>query len=243
MTQGRPEGPADVSTSERMATVGAAKGSALKHKLLGEPPIEPGRDYVVDPREVDNLVEQWPAAPKQGAEQMIRQYGPPNEATPTMLFWYDNGPWKRTVVSRNEVVHEFPTSHTDFLTQYVDYRVPVDRFDDIAAYDGSCLADRTLGEAGARCDSEAMNILTLNLMHDIVTGAKTVDQAREAHAENAAAYTMGRSAPEAERLRLPRVDEPTADPDEAMIGEAIGRQTVRRARDVLSGEDRSPPGM
>jgi hypothetical protein len=44
----------------------------------------------------------------------------------------------------------FPTAHTDFLTQYIDYRVPVDRFDDLAAFDGSCLADRTAGEAAAR---------------------------------------------------------------------------------------------
>jgi len=40
---------------------------------------------------------------------------------------------------------------------------------DLGRYDGSSLIDRTAGEAAARCDSEAANILTLNLMHEMVT--------------------------------------------------------------------------
>ncbi len=239
MTQDAPQGPADVPTSERMATLGTAKGSALTHKLAGEQQTEPGREYTVDPSQVDTLVERWPAAPRKGARQMIKQYGTPYEATPTRLTWYRNGPWKRTEVTAGEIVHNFPTAHTDFLTQWVDYAVPVDKFDDLAAFDGSCLADRTAGEAAARCDSEAMNVLTLNLMHDIVTGAKTVDQAREAYAENAAAHTMGRPAPDTERLRLPRPEQSTGDPDESTIAGAMGRQMAGKAGDVLSGEDAS----
>ncbi len=64
-------------------------------------------------------------------------------------------------------MHNFPSPHTDFLTQYIDYRVPVDMFAELGRYDGSCLVDRTTGEAAARCDSEAANFLTLNLMHDM----------------------------------------------------------------------------
>jgi hypothetical protein len=92
------------------------------------------------------------------------------------------------------VTHNFPTTHSDFLTQYIDYGVPIDKFNEIARFDGSCLVDRTAGEAAGRCDSEWANTLTLNLMHDIVTGKTTVEEARKAYAENAAAFTMGRSA-------------------------------------------------
>lgn len=40
-----------------------------------------------------------------------------------------------------------------------------------------------------------MNILTLNLRHEIVTGSRNVTEAREAYAENAVAHTVGRTAP------------------------------------------------
>jgi hypothetical protein len=228
--------PGDVKTSERMATLAAAKADAIGHKVRGQQQTEPGRRYEADPAEVAAAVEQWPAAPKKVARQLVEQYGAPNEATPTKLIWYRNGFWKRTVLSRDEIVHNFPTSHTDFLTQYIDYRVPVDMFDDLAAFDGSCLADRTAGEVAARCDSEAMNILTLNLMHEIVTGRRTVDEARQVYAENAAAYTMGRPAPYTERLQFALPNEQTGDPDEAMIAGAMGRQVAGKAKDVVSGE-------
>ena len=82
---------------------------------------------------------------------MLAKYGPPAEATPTKLFWYGNGPWKRTVLTSDIVAHNWPTVHTDFLTQVIDYRVPPESFDDIAEFDGSILLDRTRGEVAARC--------------------------------------------------------------------------------------------
>ena len=109
----------------------------------------------------------------------MERYGPTNEATQTMLFWYRSGPWKRIVVTHDVVTHNFPAPHSDFLTQYIDYRVPPEMCDEVARFDGSCLVDRTAGEAAARCDSEAANLLTLNLMHDIVIGKTSVEEARE----------------------------------------------------------------
>jgi hypothetical protein len=81
-----------------------------------------------------------------------------------------------------------------------------------------------------------MNILTLNLMHEIVTGRRSVDQARQVYAENAAAHTMGRAAPLTERLQFAPPGEPTGDPDEAIIAGAMGHQLAEKAKDVISGE-------
>jgi hypothetical protein len=67
------------------------------------------------------------------------------------------------VLTADEIVHNFPTAHTDYLTQYVGYRVPREKVSDLVAFDGSLLVDRTAGEIGARCDHEAYNTLTLNL--------------------------------------------------------------------------------
>ncbi|MDP9402755.1 MAG: hypothetical protein M3P85_05350 [Actinomycetota bacterium] len=53
------------------------------------------------------------------AEKILDNYGAPNEATPTKLLWYRVGPWSRMELTADEVVHNFPTPHTDYLTQYV----------------------------------------------------------------------------------------------------------------------------
>jgi hypothetical protein len=47
----------------------------------------------------------------------------PDEGRPSRLFWRRNGPWKRTELTSDTVVHHWPVPHTDFLTQYSDYRV------------------------------------------------------------------------------------------------------------------------
>ncbi len=227
--------PEESSTAERMGDLARAKTSAIKHKLKGEQEDRSGPAYIADLDEVRSHISDWPSAPRNIAEEMIEQYGPPNEATPVRLLWHYNGPWKRTEVTRDEIVHDFPTSHTDFITQWVDYRVPPERFADIARFDGSCLADRTAGEAAARCDSEPMNILTLNLMHDIVTHKRTVDEAREVFAVNAAAFTLGRSAPYAERLQFEPAAADAGDPDEKVIGDAMVQQMAEKAKDIVAG--------
>lgn len=231
----RDRGPADLETSERMAALARASVDALKHKAQGEHETEAGAAHLVPLNEVDALIEKWPKAPQAGARQMLEQYGPPNEATPTKLFWYHRGPWKRILVTSDVLIHNFPSPHSDFLTQWIDYRVPVDKFDEIARYDGSCLVDRTAGEAGARCDSEAANTITLNLMHEIVTGQRSVEDARQVYAENMAAYTMGRPAPYAEQFRFVLPQSATQDPDESMIAGSMARQVVGKVKDLFTG--------
>jgi hypothetical protein len=142
--------------------------------------------------EAERIIAGWPDAPQKGARQMLAQYGPPNEATPTKLFWYRAGPWKRILVTSDVLTHDFPAPHSDYLTQWIDYKVPVELVGRHHPLRRSCLIDRTAGEAAARCDSEAANMITLNLMHEIVTGKRTVEEAREVYAENMAGYTMGR---------------------------------------------------
>ena len=168
---------------------------------------------------------------------MLEQYGPPNEATPTKLFWYHNAPWKRTLVTSDVLVHNFPAPHSDFLTQWIDYQVPIEMFDEIGQYDGSCLVDRTAGEVAGRCDSEAANIITLNLMHEIVTGKLSVEDARKVYADTMMAYTMGRPAPYAERLQFPVPSGGTEDLDQGMGVAPMARQAAGKVKDMVTGKD------
>ena len=85
---------------------------------------------------------------------MMDKYGASDEATASLLLWHNNDPWRRTAAYREEAQHNFPAPHRDVLEQFIPYRVPVDKFDDLAAFDGSVLVDRTKGLMSARCAGE-----------------------------------------------------------------------------------------
>jgi hypothetical protein len=222
--------------SERLKTLIASKMSAMKEKLGAN--REPAGSRVrADPATVAALLKEWPSAPRKVAQDALQRYGMPNEVSYSRLIWYRNGPWKRTVIVRDEIPHNFPTPHTDFITQSIDYHVPVERLSDLARFDGSVIVDRTAGEVAARCDMEAMNILTLNLMHDIVADRLTVEQAREKYTEEAAAHMLDRAAPYTERLLFDRPGGETADLDESMIGGAMLHQAGEKAKDALGRDE------
>ncbi len=62
-----------------------------------------GAQSRVDRAQVEGIIENWPPAPKKVAQDILGRYGLPNEATPTLLIWHNNGPWKRTVITRDEI--------------------------------------------------------------------------------------------------------------------------------------------
>jgi hypothetical protein len=154
----------------------------------------------------------WSQASRTAAADMQRKYGAPDEVTPTMLVWHDNGPWKRTTISRDAVPHRFPGPHDDVMEQVVSYRVPPEMFDELARYDGSVIVERTKGEISARCDLEGANFLALNLAHEIATGRRTAEDARRMYAEQIMAMKAGRPAPYTERLMF-QPQPNAADPD------------------------------
>ncbi|MDP8955499.1 MAG: hypothetical protein M3N24_00855 [Actinomycetota bacterium] len=232
-----PTQPEELGTAERMATYLGAAADGIAQKVKGEHETELGTRERVALEEAERIVERWPQPQKKVARQMLDKYGPPNEATPTKLFWYRNGPWKRTELTADAVAHNFPAPHTDFLTQVIDYRVPPEKIPDIARFDGSIVVDRTKGEVAARCDAEAANMLGMNLVHELVTGKRTVDEAREATAQNTIAYATGRSAPYAERLLFDLPKGGTQDLDETMISGAVVQQAAGKVKDVVTGSD------
>ena len=140
------------------ATVAFALLFAINSTAIGQ-----GNSSKVGNGQVKQIISNWSAKPKEVANVMIKKYGNPQEATANMLIWYNNGPWKKTILFKEEIPHDFPKSHTDLLQQFIDYKTPVDKFDDLAQYDGSVIVERTKGEISARCDKEEMNFLALNL--------------------------------------------------------------------------------
>lgn len=163
----------------------------------------------------NNMVNSWPMDSQKAAKKVMAKYGAPNEATASMLVWHNNGPWKRTVASRTSTPHMFPGPHPDSVEQVISYRVPLDKYDDLARYDGSVTVDRTKGELAARCDLEEMNLLALNLAHDVITGKRSVEGARGFYARVVKMFKMQKKVhPYQMRLMFqPHAMSMGADPD------------------------------
>ncbi len=179
------------------------------------------------------MMRDWHPAAQEAVRTMTQKYGPPMEMTATTAVWGKTGPWKRTVVFAKEYAHAFPMPHTDVMQQWVDYKAPVDMYDELAQYDGSVVLERTAGEMSARCDKEGANLLALNLMHEIVTGKLTAEEARKSLSETMSAYAMNRSAPYAEAFQFELPQEQTADKDETTIAGAMVRQGAEKAKDIV----------
>lgn len=208
-------------TTIRTATAGAASVVALA-LLAGCAPagsmehegMMPGG--MTGQAHVSSVIAAWPQTSRDVAETIVGKYGPPSEVTATRLIWHNNGPWKRTIVYRDAVPHNFPMPHPDLLEQVVDYRAPLDRYDELAMYDGSVIVERTKGEMAARCDAEGANFLALNLANEVATGSRTVEEARRMYGEQIRMMKNGQMTPYTSGLMF--TPPPSGnDPDEPIM--------------------------
>jgi hypothetical protein len=153
-----------------------------------------------DQAAVSKAISEWPDAARTAATEMMQKYGPPQDATTTMLVWRDNRPWKRTIVHREAVDHAFPAPHKDVLEQTVSYKVPLNFFEPLVTYNGSLVIDRTRGEITARSDRETENLLMINLAHEIVRGKRTPEDARKFHTQTIQALAAGQASDYGQKL-------------------------------------------
>jgi hypothetical protein len=153
-------------------------------------------------KHIEKILASWRSEPRAAARKLIAKYGQPAEVTRTSFTWYNNGPWKYTIISNEEnpVVHNFPHPHQDFLKQVIDYPVHAKTYkkyknpqaeSKLRDFNGSIIIDKTRGELGVHCDEEATNFLALNLAHEIITGKKTVAQARDTFTKQYIQYRRG----------------------------------------------------
>lgn len=224
-----------MEAKERLDTAVTGTIAAQKIEAGGEVG-EKATPTVADMGAVQTMIENWPPMSKKAADQTIDKYGPPNEAIASRLIWYNNGPWKRTIVYRDEVLHNFPAPHTDVIEQFINYQVPLDKFGELAAFDGSVIVERTKGEVSARCDMEAANILALNLMHDIVTGKQTAEEARKIYSEVTGAYVLNQPAPYAEKLQFAVPSGDTADADKTPKAGPMMSKATEKVKEIISSE-------
>jgi hypothetical protein len=161
------------------------------------------------------ILRNWPAKPKEAAEKLISRYANPSEMTSSRLIWTNKGTWKEIILTREEIPHDWPVPHMDFLEQVVNLEVPPEKFTDLAKFDGSVIAERTKGTLAARCDKEENNILALNLAHEVISGKKNWEDARREFEETAMAAMRGERSEKMSRLMFEPQRSRSGDRDSA----------------------------
>ena len=155
----------------------------------------------------------WSDASKMAVMMMKKQYGKPAAKTSEMMMWKNTGQWKKTVVYAKEFKHDFPMPHTDVMQQWIDYKVPQEKFNELAMFDGSVVCNRTNGEISARCDKEGANFLAINLANDVIKGNKDYNSARDFYAKTIKEFINGGKPAYMQKLQFDVPSGNTADAD------------------------------
>lgn len=169
------------------------------------------------PMSAMEAIADWPKTPKMGAEMLIKKYGEPTGVMADRLVWKNNGMWQETIVYRDEIPHNFPKMHTDYLEQRLAMQVPVERYDDLAEYDGSVIVERTKGTIAARCDMEELNMLALNLAVDVIQGKKTAAEARAFYGMTVTQFVAGEKPAYTQKLMFDAKKMGMGDADKSTI--------------------------
>lgn len=144
-----------------------------------------------DQNTLRQFISQWPVASRFAAEDMVEKYGLPDSVSNDSIVWEETGYFKRSIVYRDGVTHNFPSPHQDVLQQFVGYRIPAGKVEELWKFDGSITVDRTRGEISSRCNREEMNVLALNLADNIIQNRMKVPRAREVYEASAKSFMKG----------------------------------------------------
>src|ERR671910_260607 len=125
----------------------------------------------------------------------------------------------------SQIIKEWPQESQEAARLVIDTRVPADKVTARAQFDGSVVANRPAGEVSARCHDEQANLLALNLMHEIVSGRKSVGEARAYYAQEFLNYRRKEPTPYMEKLHF-QPGRDTADPDQRLLSDQDLEQAV-----------------
>jgi predicted outer membrane protein len=208
-------------------TVGCSSDRDMKKKGMNSVDTVSSNSEESTKTDLDRTISKWPSRTQLAVQEMMAKYGPPHEVSSERIIWNNQGPYKRIMVTKEEVPHDFPMPHMDFLEHTVLYQVPADKADELQQFDGSVSFYRTSGELSARCDLEGHNILTLNLSRDIIEGKKTPLEARASFGENVKQDIMGMRPAYVEKLQFePQTAMAAAFPDTKVMPGSPNREAA-----------------
>ncbi|MCM3088399.1 hypothetical protein M3557_10760 [Bhargavaea ginsengi] len=121
-----------------------------------------------------------------------------------------------------------PEPHVDCLEQTIDYHVPADKVGPIGQLEGSLVVDRTKGEVSVHCDNEGAN--TLSMMHEVVTGKRTSQEARNFIKHEIVEYVMNRPAPYCEAFQFELPEGSKWDTDKTVVQDKLLKEAVDKVK-------------
>lgn len=137
------------------------------------------------------VAENWPQAARAQVKHLVETYGPPEIEASDRLEWRHLRDWQRVCARRDGLLEET-----------VPYEVPRRSLTRIPSFEGRIFVDGFHKEVTAIGENEEMNRLALNLMHDVVIGAKTRGQAWEKYQRSAQALAWHWADPYMNKLQF-----------------------------------------
>lgn len=213
---GRTRGPRRAGSALLALAAFAAAAPATLFAQTGTPDAaDTDRAQAADSSPVltpESVIQGWPEVPRDIARVMISKYGEPERFTADDLVWRDNGAWRQSVVYRSTRPDFIETRDTDYLQQTISYQVPEDKIADLRLFDKSIQVDRSKAEISSWSQSEPMNYLALNLAEEIITGKRTVDDARDFYSKMQELSQSGKSSPYLNGFVFTKEDDSRAAP-------------------------------
>ena len=162
----------------------------------------PASELAPLPQNLEAVIRNYDPEAQLTARGLFSLYGMPDEASATHMVWLDRGPFLSTVVDAKCTPTNFPVPHHACVEQSVAYPVgnALGKFDALGAFDGALSLKRTQGILTVRHDSPALNLIALNLAHEIITGRRNWQQARAYFGQAARAVRSGVAVPYAQGL-------------------------------------------
>ena len=160
----------------------------------------------------DSIIQQWPERSRMIVRAITEKYGIPNRINLLEVVWYNNGPWRRTVVHRNSWSGFLGVRDNDYLEQTIGYRVPDDKVSDIKRFGKRIDVDKNYGELSSRAETESMNFLALNLAGEIAAGKWSAKGARDFYSKTEEFSKSGKTSPYLEGFVFPIGSDKAAAP-------------------------------
>jgi hypothetical protein len=141
------------------------------------------------------VVPHWHTYSQVAAMKILEEYGPPDQIRSDRLVWYNKGPWNQIAVWNAAKSNSSGTVGPDDLGQTVAYDVPRGKRKALAAFSDKLAVSEEGTLLSVRGNSEALNILALNLADDIIRGDRSPDDARSAYGRIYQLLQAGKSSP------------------------------------------------
>lgn len=120
----------------------------------------------------ENVVKDWEYSnPAQYVVSLVEVFGEPIFITAKgdgEAVWKNIAGFDYVVVRDEEISHDFPTDHLDFVYSSLQINVPPELYTSFANVTGSIILDGLKQQATARCGSLIANAITLGFIQDVL---------------------------------------------------------------------------